>query len=307
MWPNVLLVAHDAGGAEILCAWCKEHQTRHQCFFALAGPARRIFRRDMGEPPLSGLEVMQGFGPHDFVLTGTSLEADLERRAIRLARQAGVRCVSFLDHWDLYAVRFRDAASGAPVFPDEIWLGDDYAWDFALKDGLPRDLLRRVDNPYFAALRRHAAAAPALLDDGRLRLLFICEPVSRKLLATFGPDAKDYDDELANLGWLLQAASAHREAIAQITLRLHPAEPPDKYQGVAAPYWNTLPLAYSTEISLLNDLLAHSHIVGMESMALAIGVIMGRRVISCITGKAWPISLPHREIVRITDYRQLFE
>ena len=91
-----------------------------------------------------------------------------------------------------------------------------------------------------------------------------------------------------------------------ITLRLHPSEEFVKYQKLVENYGARLPLEVSTERLLHNDILKHTTIIGVESNALVVGVFLDREVYSCITGKQWEISLPHKEIKRISDFNKLF-
>lgn len=306
MLPKVLLVSHDAGGAEVLAAWCRKYRQYCEMYFTLEGPALRIFQRDFGKLPESDLSVLEFWGAGDFVLTGTSFEASLEREAIALCRELKVHCVSFLDHWDLYTFRFLDRRSGEIIYPDEIWLGDDYAWEYALQEGLPRNLLRRLDNPYFEHLKERMAHRGPQVEEAPPTIIFICEPFSLKLKAKFHEQADGFDDEVKNIEKFLEAATAYAHKVARITVRPHPAEEEGKYEASLARYWGRLPLKYSTETYLLKELMAHTYIIGIESMALATGVFLGKKVISCITGKPWRISLPHREIIRISNYDRFF-
>ena len=44
---NILVVSHDAGGAEILSSWLKR-KNRNNLFFILKGPALDIFKKKLG-------------------------------------------------------------------------------------------------------------------------------------------------------------------------------------------------------------------------------------------------------------------
>jgi len=302
--PSTLLVAHDAGGAEILSAWQAEQNYDLAVIHCLAGPALRIFERDNGPLPRQGLEVMDDLAPGSLVLTGTSLEADLERRAIARAGALGLHCVSFLDHWDLYRERFGPTETWHEALPDEIWTGDQYALDLALSLGFPSNRLRLKANPLFVRLRRMVETAVPQ-SPPKSRILYLCEPVSRKLRATFGPEAAAYDDELVIMDQFLTCMERHASALEQVTLRLHPSEPLDKYDAVVHRRVRALRLRRSDEPTLAKDILSHTVVVGMESTALVVGIVLGKPVYSCLTGKPWAISLPHREVHHIHDFKQL--
>jgi len=301
---RVHIVAHDAGGAEVLAAWCRENRGAFEFCCTCRGPALPIFQRDLSSLPFVALEAISLLAPDGLLLTGTSLEADLERTALEIARRSGVRSVAFLDHWDLYRERFGDASTWRGGLPDEIWVGDRYAYEKALHDGFPEGRLKLVENPYFKEIL--ALGATAARPSGYGRILYVCEPVSRKLAAAFGASASEYPDETEIMGLFLDAVHAHREEIEAVTLRLHPSEDPSKYETLLGRCLGGPPVAYSKNSSLADDILGHSVVVGIESNALVIGLLLGRAVYSCIPRRPWDISLPHREIRRIPNFDRIF-
>lgn len=304
MKPSVLLVTHDAGGAEILSAWYRKYKDAFCFLFALAGPAKRIFARDIPDITPTGIDSMTSFGENDFVLTGTSLEASLERQAIAMARKHCIRCISFLDHWDLYRERFGTVESFCDHLPNEIWVGDEYAYKIALAQGFPQASLRCMENPYFEEIR--ASKQMRSVCEIPKSILYICEPISRKLFASFGKAAYQYADEFTIMEKFFQTICAHPGQFDKITLRMHPSESQDKYERIVNEYRDALPIAISENAFLIDDILSHSLILGIESNALVIGVLLGKPVFSCIPGKQWEISLPHREINRHTAFSDVF-
>lgn len=303
---QVLLVSHDAGGAEVLSAWCDVQKTSDSLAVCAEGPADRIFRRDWPALPRVGLDGMDRFTADDLVLTGTSLESDLERRAVARARELEIRCVSFLDHWDLYTQRF-DAGDrpGTLQLPDELWVGDVYASQYAISQGLPADKLVVVDNPYFQKVRRLAAAHPSCPDDGRHRLLYICEPFSVKLREVHD-NLEGFANENEHLGQFLDAAQEYGRDIERITIRLHPRDEQNRFDDLLRSRAGALPVTLSRETSLVADIMQHDTLVGVESMALVVGLVLERTIYSCVPGRAWTISLPHPGIHRITSFKRIF-
>src|SRR5689334_4568881 len=97
---KILLAAHDAGGANLLCAWLRRHRHEHEVSLLLGGPARAIFAERVEDAEL--LVELPELSAFDLVLCGSSGAADLERRVVRAARAAGVRSVVWLDHWVNY-------------------------------------------------------------------------------------------------------------------------------------------------------------------------------------------------------------
>jgi len=306
MRQKVLLVAHDAGGAEILSAWYVNNLNLFQFKYILSGPAKKIFMRDHSGISQSSLDIISELGIDDFIITGTSLENDLERKAIAKARELGVRSISFLDHWDLYRERFGDEYNWKDNLPDEIWVGDNYSYEYAIKEGFPRDVLKLVKNPYFEAIEAFKNDYVKTSESSLKRILYLCEPISRKLNVTFSGTVADYDNEVQILESFLKTVDQHLNEIEIITLRLHPSEEFVKYQKLVENHGAKIPLEVSTERLLHNDILKHTTIIGVESNALVVGVLLDREVYSCITGNEWEISLPHKEIKRISDFNKLF-
>ncbi len=302
--PKVLLVSHDAGGAEVLSAWAKKNQGQYEMYLSAEGPAARIFHRDHPELKNNSLEILENFSGNDWLLTATSLEADLERRALAKARSLGVRSVSFLDHWDLFSERFGSATDWKSRLPDEVWVGDHYGYEYALKSGFPLSTLKQVENPYFEQLKSQAQPRRPWKKD--LSILFIGEPISRKIQATFREKAGEYDDEIANMRKFLGAASKYGNLFSKIMLRLHPSEEVSKYNGLITEHQKHFPLALSHGTTLFQDIQSHDVIFGIESMALVVAVLLNKDVFSCVTGKPWEISLPHKEILRFPRYEDAF-
>jgi len=146
MSGTTAIVAHDAGGAEVLSAYVRQQGL--DCRFALAGPALAVFQRKLGA--IDNLPLEQALAGSSRLLCGTSWQSDLERRAVELARAAGKPVLIDPDHWVNYRMRFEQ--DGQLVLPDEVWVSDAEAERIAAQ-ALPQVALRRMENPYFAELR----------------------------------------------------------------------------------------------------------------------------------------------------------
>src|ERR1039458_3348081 len=82
LMERILVVARDAGGAEVVSAWVKKHRDADYRFL-LEGPAVLVFRRKLGMIAiLSAAEMHLSIGAVNFVLTGTGYGSDLEKIAI---------------------------------------------------------------------------------------------------------------------------------------------------------------------------------------------------------------------------------
>lgn len=285
------IVAHDAGGAEILSSWVRRQGSEDEVSFALAGPARKVFERKLGAVDVLPLD--QALAGAARVLTGTGWQSTLELDAIALARTRCQPSVSFLDHWVNYRERFSRGA--AIVLPDELWVGDAPALALA-REALPEVPARRVDNPYFADIRDQAARAPQRVarPDGALALLYVCEPIADHAAKQWGnPRHWGYTEHDA-LRYCLRQLDRLRRPIERIVVRRHPSEAADKYLEVAGEF--DLPLWFGGIDSLIAEVAACDVVVGCNSMAMVIGLLAGKRVLSTIPPGGGPCKLPQPEI-----------
>lgn len=283
------IVAHDAGGAEVLSSYVRQQGL--DCLFALQGPARAVFERKLGAYENLSLEAaMEGSAR---LLCGTSWQSDLELEAIKLARACGKPSAAWLDHWVNYRARFE--RDGAVSLPDEVWVSDADAQALASL-ALPEVPLRLLDNPYFldikSQLRDEAPVYPAL--SGQLSVLYVCEPVREHALLRYGdPLHFGYTEEQA-LRYFLNHVTALGAPVGRILIRPHPSEAAGKYDAIAAEF--DLPLCFSQGHTLSAEVAASDCVVGCSSMAMVVGLIGGKRVISCIPPGGPACGLPQAEI-----------
>ena len=299
---KTLLVSHDAGGAEILSAWYRNSVDKYDLYCCLAGPALKIFQRDHRDIKLVNKDFISSLSGNDWILTGTSLESDLERSVIALARESKIHCVSYLEHWDLYKERFGDNKNWLASLPDELWLTDQYAFDFALKEGFPEEKLVIAGNPYLDLIK---AKNPPEDIDG-IHILYMCESFGRKLKESFGEKADEYDDELIVMKHFIKGLTPFADKVDSLNIRLHPSEPHDKYNDILTDYSGAFTVTVPSDIPLFDNISQSSHVVGVESMGLVVALELGKRVFSYKTGKDWEISLPHKEIIHINEVQDIF-
>ena len=285
----ICIVSHDAGGAEILSSLIR--QRGFECQYVLAGPALKIFQRKLGSVDTRLLqEAILGA---DWLLCGTSWQSDLEWQAIQIARKTGKRSVAFLDHWVNYQERF--TRGGETQLPDEIWVGDAHAENMA-RGLFPSLKIRLVENPYFNDLKRELAelSQPRELDPNSLRILYVCEPIREHAFREYGDEQHwGYTEEDA-LRYFLANLEILDAPVSRILLRPHPSESAGKYDWASEEY--DLPIINGGATTLFEEVAACDLVVGCESMAMVVGLLAGRRVISCIPPGGKPCSLPQPEI-----------
>jgi len=285
------IVSHDAGGAEILSSWalrCNEPYC-----LVLDGPAVGIFKRKLGNCVLTSLDdaVCQS----DWLLCGTSWASDLERNAIMKARLAGKKVVVFLDHWVNYRKRFQ--CEETDCYPDEIWVGDDYAYGIATSQ-IPNVPISRHQNPYVADLKKRIKDTVRRgFKSGKYgsdQVLYVCEPIKEHALAQHGDERYWGYTEDDAVKYFLRYIDLLNLDAPSLRIRLHPSENKGKYDWALKGC--PCDAVISQEPDLLNDILASDVVVGCTSMAMYIGALAGKRVVSVIPEGGQPCSIPLKEI-----------
>jgi hypothetical protein len=281
---KVAVVAHDAGGAEILASYVAQEGI--DALFVLAGPAEQIFRRRFGE--IQSIPLSDAMTACGWVLTGTGWQTDLEWNAIQQGRAAGKHVVTFLDHWVNYPARF--VRNGITSYPDEIWAGDEYAVELAIKS-LPGLVIRQVVNPHFNYFVSEVQRMDGFAGTERNReknILFVCENINHN--GFHQNDAIRYFmNNLDSLGVV----------VGQILIRSHPSESADKYAWVPMEFGGNVALSHGAPLA--EEVAASDIVAGCSSMAMALAVMARRRVISCIPNNAIPMTIPFRQVELLSD------
>lgn len=283
------VVAHDAGGAEIISSHIRRQGL--SCSFCLEGAASGVIARKLGQVPSLPLEAL--IDQCEWLLCGTSFLSDLEWRAIGLARAAGKRCVVVLDHWVNYRQRF--TRHGEWHWPDEVWVGDETAARIA-RETLPELKQTLVPNAYFMDIQDEIKAIPASShpSGAGLNILYVCEPLRDDGIALYGDERYwGYTEEEA-LSYFLSHVGCLGGNIANIVVRPHPQETLGKYDWAVAEF--DLPLVCGEKKTLLEQIAACDIVAGCATMAMAVGLLAGKRVISCIPPGGKTIPLPQAEI-----------
>lgn len=279
---RVAVVAHDAGGAAILASYVA--QKKLDALFVLDGPAELIFQQRLGE--IRAVSLTEALATCDWVLTGTGWETEFEWQAIWQGRAAGKYVVTFLDHWVNYPARF--VWNSMTCYPDEIWVGDEHAAGIARKS-LPELTMRQVDNPYFSYFVSEVeriSAIDSVRPNGK-NILFVCENINR--------DGFHQNDAIR---YFMSNLDSIGVDVGQILIRPHPSESAEKYYWVAGEFgWD---VRISDGASLEEEMALSDIVVGCTSMAMALAVMAGRRVISCIPDEKVPLTLPFEQIEKLS-------
>jgi hypothetical protein len=290
---RVAVVSHDAGGAEILSSWV--NHTQHPVTVVVAGPAESIFRHKC--PHAEFLPLKVALHKSSWVLCGTGWQSDFERQAIVSARALGKKTVSFLDHW----VNFRERFVGANnyVLPDEIWVGDIEAERIARAQFVDIPIILQPNHYIEDLLVEISRIRKPRSDSIFKRILYVCEPIAQHSLLQFGNEHHWGYTEHEALSFFLNNVSALGRYIGSITIRPHPSEPKDKYDRLRNLY--SLTLVHGGQKTLLEEILESDIVVGCDSMAMVVGLLASKRVVSSIPPGGRECQLPHKNIENLQE------
>jgi hypothetical protein len=262
---KVLVIAHDAGGAEIVAAFVKAHRRKQAFEVFVSGPATRIFSREHirhRNLPKTALGIRKLFASHRdaaYLLAGTGGPRSIELVAMKEAKRAGLRTCAYIDSWSFYRERF-----GYPDprwrqnIPDEIWTGDAAATRLA-KRYFPHRLLRKVPDLYFKdALRRFKA----LRNRGGRSVLFMS--------ASDWGEAQKSEPLLA----AVLSSLARTPSPPPIRIRRHPLDASSRYRAILRRY-PKLSVSFSQEKDIVNDIARTRIAIGASTTALVVSALLG--------------------------------
>jgi len=307
---RILLAAHDAGGAAILAALMKKYQDQYTWFPYTCGPATDIFRRqglrprtvkaqDKGEI----IDILQS-KKLDLVLTGTGWGSRMEFDFIQKAKDLQIKSTAFLDHWCNYRERFGYPGPWQPHLPDYIFVGDSWGYQRAIKDHFPKERVLKVENPYWQAvaesIERDTGKRAKPRTSPKVKLLFLSSPMAPHAKRQYGDERYWGFTEYDNVDDFLDMVKD--DPRLELSIRLHPAEPKDKYAYLKA---KDVRITDNQKNDLIKDCCDADIIIGCDTMALVTAWMMGRRAISYIPGNKLKATLPQQGIVRVRSMQAL--
>lgn len=282
---HVLVVAHDAGAAEIIAAYVRVNASKQTFVCYAAGPAVKVFRR--AHVPCSRIAkgtvnaIVRKHQEAAFVLTGTGWMSGIESAVIAEAKKSGLKTVMYLDSWGDYRLRFGyPAPTWRANLPDELWVGDREALTLA-KRQFPRVRIRIVPNQYTVSVI--ARYRKAKKDQGGVLFLSREDPGVR---ATFAK---------------LIAGLSKRIPPPPVFIRFHPVQKRTYHDAVIEKYKGRVRIIKCKGNDLSHDLSRATSVVGMETPAMTISERLGITTV-CIVFPYTKRLLPLRQnIIRVSN------
>jgi hypothetical protein len=239
----------------------------------------------------------------DCVFAGTSHPGSsgyFELHCIREAKHAGIRTISFVDHWVNFRLRFLDENKEL-LLPDEVWVLDEKARDLAIEEGLPEHILRINRNPYHEYLEylwKPAFEGKAYLDELHIsnkgfHILFAPDPLSLR----DGKQIAGFTEDEA-LEQLLQVLS-DLEFPVQLIVKCHPLQPAKILEEAVKKAKVSVHIITNADtLELVN---ASDLVIGFYSNLLLEANALGRNVIRFFPGNDKADWLSHYKSIEKVD------
>jgi len=280
------VVCHDAGAANIIIAGLKRTESKNWNAY-MQGPAEKLWQSAFPATAVCDTldDALMGV---DLVITGTGWGSDIEHNARKLARARRTRSVAIIDHWVNYPERF--IRHGETVWPDEIWVTDDYAFNIA-KNKLPDQNVIKVPNYYLETQLREIAEVE---ERATPELLYILEPTrddwGRGVAGEF--QALDY--------FVSRMPQLELPSSTIIRLRPHPSEVPDKYKQWVADH-SELNLEIDTSVSIGEAIGRSKWVIGCESFALVLALMSEKKTYCALPPWSPSCRLPHHGLIQLSS------
>lgn len=288
---KILVIVHDAGGAEMISAYVQKH--RHYINFQsyVAGPAEAIFRRY--KIPFSIIEnkslaikrMLEKNIDIKSVIIGTMWNTRLELIALQTAKHFGLNTIVYIDAWINYRERFDYPKKGwQKNLPDELWVGDIEAQKMATKLFPATLQIKLAPNQYFANLQK------------QYKILKENKKQNRILFLT-----NSSDNPTSALLILHKVVSTMQNKPA-IRIRFHPSDNRKWFSVFKVKY--NFPLEVSKKHDLVEDLAQVCVVVGPQTTALVVALLCGLSSI-CIKSRKTKLMLPFNKIHNIVSAAEL--
>ena len=292
---SVAIVAHDAGGAEILASYVAQNNVN--CKLVLEGPAVNVFKRRLGEIEIFSLE--DAILDCEWCLCGTGWQSNLEWRAIKQARNADKHAVAFVDHWVNYKERF--IRNGIQHLPDEIWVGDEDAQKIA-SESFPDISIKLVPNPYSIDIKKQFSEIESANKNASCdveNILFVCENISDHARLKYGDERYWGYTEFDAINFFFENIRVISNRQVSVVIRPHPSDATGKYKWIVEAYSDIAVLSEGK--SLIQEVSESDVVVGCESMAMVVGLLAQKKVVSSIPPSGRHCRLPQKEIINLCE------
>ena len=296
----ILIVCHDAGGAEIVSNYIKNKKIK-KCIYCVKGPAIKIFKKNIKN--FCNKSTIKSFSKIKKLLIGTSIKSKHELKYLVYAKKLNIYSLCFLDHWTNYKRKL--TLNKEVILPDEFLVGDIYSKNIARKI-FKKTKISLIQNPYFKEISLKIKMMKKKdKKKNNFNILYLTEPLRNQAKYLYNNYLYYGYDEFSSFNNFLKYISVIKKKnsnLNSINIRFHPSEGNTKYKKILNKY-KKLNLKISKEKDLIKDINQNDYIVGCETTALVVALIAKKKVFCSIPKKGKKSSLPYKNIMHISKLR----
>ncbi len=283
-----VVIANDAGGSELLCAFIKRYFSNASWYiFTLANsPMQTIAQREglhvrYIEDVNAQLEVLH----FDALLFATGWQERPEHQFIEFTKKNHIPSFAFLDHWSNYRERFGYPKEGwGKNLPDFTVLHDEKALKLAKELKLPHPLA--MPNFYLKNLINSMQRQKQLST-----LLFLGEPTNTVAKAHYNDE--NYWGFTQYSALEIICDNFEKFECDSLSIRLHPSEKASGYKKILKKYPHIKSRINDACVFQLNSQLMQAKmIIGFDTMALYIAAHLGKSLVSFLPSQKRDFLLP---------------
>lgn len=277
MFKNKIVnfTCYDAGAAEIISNFIKFTKIK-KYNLTLGNLAKKIFIKN--KVRLKLIKLKDAIKKSDIFITGTSWKYSYELKLInKISKLNRKKSIVILD--DFINLKNRFLLKNNYIFPDELWIPNNIPKQRINSKFLKYCKIKIIKNYYLNNVKKDLKNLKKP-KNYKKNLLFLSQPI-RDVSNKFTFKKIKYD-ELDYLKKLLLKVNKFtlKKKINLFTIRLHPAEKKNKYNKLINDFKN-IPIELSKQ-SLLNDIVGHRYVFGMNTNAMKIAIMNKNIVISLL-------------------------
>lgn len=229
-------------------------------------------------------EIIAGQKP-ELVIIGTSHEDTVEPNFIKIAKEMGVKTVSFVDFWNKYPERF--ICGGKRVLPDKILVVDNIMQKEMIGHGFLSEIIEVVGNPHLENICENSKWFKRRKnDDDRIKIAFFSQPIAE----LYGYSQADINwlgyNEITIVEALIRCINkiCEKKVKIELIINLHPREGDGELlKKVLSAHKNEISKKLSIAVVKMNSLKLINEVdlvLGMCSIVLLESVILGKSTLS---------------------------
>ena len=296
---NIALFSNDAGASEILLelAIVNLDIYNFKIFCLIDSPCfTKVKEKNLQTQTLtisnSKREIFKAldiFKPN-IIIYGTGWQNHLEYFFVEYAKEHKLVSIAFLDHWTNYLQRFG--------FPESNWR--DNLPDFiATHDDMSETVAKKLNLPNVIAIKNYSLISMLKQKSTTKEsssLLFLTEPTAKVAKSSFKDENYWGFDEID----VFKNIYKYRDKFEckDIVVRLHPSDTQKKYKSINS----NLNIS---DKSLMEDINRAKIVIGIDTIALRIAYLLGKKVIAYIPSKRRDFVVPLPKTNQLRDLSSL--